>query len=88
MRRDLYSSRDLLQLIWGVALVVMGVAFFFRISVIMEQAKDIEYLASARVFLRIAFYFMAVILLGGGIKKIRRFMQIKEKADEHERERK
>lgn len=59
----------------------MGVAFFFRISIIMEQVKEIEYLASVHVFIRIAFYLMTILLLGGGIKKIYRFMQIRENAE-------
>lgn len=79
--RNQYSGQDILQLIWGAALTLMGAAFFFRISGIMEQVKQMEYLASAQVFLRICFYLMAVILFSGGIKKIHRFIRIRGKTD-------
>lgn len=71
----------MVQLIWGVALTLMGLAFFSRISGIMEQVKEIEYLVSAQLFIRIAFYLMAIILLSGGIRKIYRFIHIREKTD-------
>lgn len=76
MDRKSYSSQDLLQLIWGAALAIMGLAFFFRIPGIMEQIADIEHFSSVGLFLRIGFYLIAVILLGGGIKKIYRFLEI------------
>ena len=69
MDRKPYSSQDLLQLIWGVALAIMGLAFFFRVSTVMEQIAGMEYPGSVEIFLRIGFYLIAVILLGGGIKK-------------------
>ncbi|MFP4667223.1 MAG: hypothetical protein ACLFMN_00350 [Desulfobacterales bacterium] len=80
MRRNPYSGQELLQLIWGIALAVMGVAFFFRIPWIMGRVEEMNYLASAQVFLRFAFYLIAVILLSGGIQKIYRFMRIRGKA--------
>ncbi len=76
MDRKAYSSQDLLQLIWGVALAIMGLAFFFRVSAVMAQIAGMEYPASVEIFLRIGFYLIAVILLGGGIKKIYRFLEI------------
>ncbi|MFP3999688.1 MAG: hypothetical protein ACLFNW_02970 [Desulfobacterales bacterium] len=81
MGRNKYSGQDMVQLIWGIALTLMGLAFFSRIPGIMEQVSEMGYLSSARVFLRLAFYLMVVILLSGGIKKIYRFMRIREKAD-------
>lgn len=76
MDRKPYSSQDLLQLIWGAALAIMGLALFFRVSAVMEQIAEMENPASTEIFLRIGFYLIAVILLGGGIKKIYRFYEI------------
>ncbi|MFW5957886.1 MAG: hypothetical protein ACOCQ0_01900 [Desulfosalsimonas sp.] len=81
MGRNQYSTSDLAQFIWGLALTLMGLAFFFRIPWIMERVAEMNYLASAQIFLRFAFYLIAVILVSGGIQKIYRFIQIREKAE-------
>ncbi|MBS0013229.1 MAG: hypothetical protein KFF46_04585 [Desulfobacterales bacterium] len=75
------SGREMIQLVWGAALLLMGVAFFFRIPLIMEQVAEIDHFDSVRVFLHIAFYLMAVILAGGGIQKLYRFWQTQKDTD-------
>ncbi len=75
------SGQEMVQLIWGVALLLMGAAFFFRIPSIMEQLSGIDHFASIRVFLQIGFYLMAIILTGGGVKKLYRCWQINQKPD-------
>ncbi len=64
------SNRDIFQTIWGVALLLMGIGIFFRIPHVMEQVAEIEHFAPASFFIRICFYIMAVILIGGGIRKL------------------
>jgi hypothetical protein len=64
------SNRDLFQSVWGAALLIMGVAFFFRIPYAIEQVKTIEYFAPVAVFIRICFYIMVILLVGGGVKKL------------------
>ena len=54
---------------------MMGLAFFFRIPEIMTKVETIEYFSSVQFFLRIGFYLMAVILVGGGLKKLYRYWQ-------------
>ncbi|MFO7929829.1 MAG: hypothetical protein R6U97_00335 [Desulfosalsimonas sp.] len=81
MGRNPHSGQELLQLIWGSALALMGLAFFFRIPGIMQQVKQMDYLFSVQVFLRVCFYLMAVILVSGGGKKIYNFLQAREKTD-------
>jgi hypothetical protein len=75
------SGQEMIQLVWGAALLLMGVAFFFRIPLIMEQVAEIEHFDSVRIFLHIAFYLMAIILAGGGIQKLYRFRQAREDTD-------
>lgn len=69
------SGQDMVQLVWGAALMFMGIAFFFRVPSIMDQLAEIDHFAPVRIFLHIAFYLMAIILAGGGIKKLYRFWQ-------------
>jgi hypothetical protein len=61
-----------LQLVWGVLLVMAGVGLFFRIPEVMPQVRQIEYFAGVMPFIYFCFYFMAVFLIGGGVKKIYR----------------
>ena len=59
-----------IQLIWGIALTLVGIGVFIRIPQVMPQLAKMEQFADAMWFVRFCFYFMAVILTGGGIKKI------------------
>lgn len=64
------ENRNVFQLIWGTALLMMGVGLFFRIPHVMEQVVTIEYFAPAAVLIRVCFYLMGFLLVGGGIKKL------------------
>ena len=64
------EHRNVFQTIWGTALLMMGVLLFFRIPHVMEQVVTIEYFAPAAVLIRICFYLMGILLIGGGIKKL------------------
>ena len=60
------------QLIWGVALVLAGLGVFYRIPQVLPQIATIEYFAGALRIIRLCFYLMGIILIGGGAKKILR----------------
>jgi hypothetical protein len=64
------KDKSSFQLIWGIALVLAGVGVVFRIDQVMPKIASMEGLANAGVYIRFCFYFMAVILVGGGLKKI------------------
>lgn len=65
-----FTSAQMIQLIWAVALIAMGVAFFFRIAVVMDKVAGIETLAAAALLIRLSLYLVSIILIGGGVKKI------------------
>ena len=69
MHTDLKSKSNV-QLIWGMALTVIGVAVFFRTSQIIPRLQEMNYAPTTLVFIRICFYLMGIILAGGGIRKI------------------
>jgi hypothetical protein len=64
------KEKILYQIVWGVLLVVMGIAVFFRIPQVMPRIEQIEYFSSVIWFIRFSFYLMGILLIGGGIKKI------------------
>jgi hypothetical protein len=59
-----------IQLIWGIALVLAGLGVFYRIPQVMPKIASFKQFASSIWFIRFCFYFMGIILIGGGIKKI------------------
>lgn len=64
------SRKIITQMIYGIALVLAGVGVIFRIPQVLPQILKIEQFASIKGFIYFCFYFMAVILIGGGLKKI------------------
>jgi hypothetical protein len=64
------QSKRNVQLIWGGALILMGVAVFFRIPQVMPKLAEMGQSATTIGFIRICFYLLGFILVGGGVKKI------------------
>ncbi len=60
------------QVVWGIALVMMGIMVFFRIPQLIPEIKQIGTFSSSIGFIRFCFYFMAVMLVAGGGKKLYR----------------
>ena len=58
------------QIIWGALLALMGIALIFRASYVMERIVEIEYYASIKWLIRIILYIVALMLIGGGSRKI------------------
>lgn len=57
------------QLIWGTALIFAGIGVFYRVPQVMPRIASIEQFASIQPVIRFCFYFMGVLLIGGGVKK-------------------
>lgn len=62
--------RSRLQLVWGGILALTGIGLIFRIPQVMPRISEIESFAGALPFITFCFYFMAAILIGGGVRKI------------------
>lgn len=58
------------QLVWGIALTLVGIGVFVRIPQVMPQLEKMERFADVMWFVRFCFYLMGVILIGGGLKKL------------------
>jgi hypothetical protein len=71
----------MVQLAWGVALVLAGFGVFYRIPHVMPQIETIEQFSSVSPFIRFCFYFMGIMLIGGGGKKLHAHWRIIGKSD-------
>jgi len=61
---------SLFQVIWGAALLIMGVAVFFRVPEVMARVEEIPALVGAMWFIKFSFYCMGAVLVAGGAKKL------------------
>ena len=64
------KNNRIFQGVWGFALALMGIGVFFRIPQIMANIEKIEQFYPISIYIRFCFYFMGVLLVGGGSKKI------------------
>ena len=59
-----------IHIVWGVALILAGIGVFFRIPQVIPEIQKIEHFSSAIFFIRFCFYFLGILLIGGGAKKL------------------
>ncbi len=64
------KNKTVVQLIWGIALVLAGIGVFFRIPQVMPKIAKIEQFSGVMFFIRFCFYLIGILLIGGGSKKI------------------
>jgi hypothetical protein len=64
------KNRAVVQMVWGVALVLAGIGVFFRIPQVMPRIKQIEQFSSIIGFIYFCFYLLGILLIIGGSKKI------------------
>jgi hypothetical protein len=66
------KTKDLFQIVWGAALLIMGVAFLFQIPQVIPRVAQIEQYSNSIVLIIIRFcmYLVAVLLIGGGGRKL------------------
>jgi hypothetical protein len=64
------KNKAIFQMIWGVMLVLMGIALIFRTPFVMERIVQIEYYADIKWLVQIILYVIAAMLIVGGSKKI------------------
>jgi hypothetical protein len=58
------------QVIWAIALILMGLGVFYRIPQVMPHIEEIPRFAAASGVIRFCFYFIGIFLIGGGCKKL------------------
>jgi hypothetical protein len=70
MDRKEDSSNSVLQLIWGIALVLAGVGVFVRIPQVMPRVEEIGFFEGSPWIVRFSFYILGILLIGGGAQKL------------------
>ncbi len=64
------QNKMAIQLIWGTALVAAGVGIFIALPQKMAQLSQMDYTDFYILFTRLCFYLIALLLIGGGSKKL------------------
>ncbi|GAB6144188.1 hypothetical protein [Desulfocicer niacini] len=59
-----------IQMIWGAMLVMAGLGVFYRIPQVMPRIQDMEAFVNAVSIIRFCFYFLGVLLVYGGGRKL------------------
>ena len=63
-------SKAIFHVVWGVLLLLMGILLFVQVPQVMERITRIEYHRFMNWFIRIIIYIIALLLVGGGARKI------------------
>ncbi len=63
-------NKAIFHVVWGVLLLLMGILLFIQVPQVMERITQIEYHRFVKWFIRIIVYLIAVLLIGGGARKI------------------
>ena len=58
------------HVVWGALLLLMGVLLLIQVPQVMERITRIEYHRFVLWFIRIIIYIIALLLIGGGARKI------------------
>ena len=64
------EEKSKFQIAWGIALVAAGMGVIIMMPQKIQQIKQIEYFVNKLMFIKFCFYLMAIMLIGGGSKKI------------------
>lgn len=64
------ENRSAFQLVWGILLTAAGIGVFFRVPQVMPKIETIQGFSGAAGYIRFCFYFIGILLVGGGMKKI------------------
>lgn len=74
------KKKIIIKIIWGIALLAAGIGVFFRIPEVIPRVEKIKQFSSVIVFIRFCFYFLGIMLIGGGTKRIYdNYQKLKEK---------
>ena len=80
------DSKNTLQLIWGILLLLVGVGVFFRIPQVMPEIKKIAHFGPYIYFIYFCFYLLGVLLIAGGGKKVYHYIQQSKQSNSNDGE--
>ena len=78
------DKKNKLQLIWGILLLLAGIAVLFRIPQVMPEIEKIEHFSRYILFIYFCFYLLGILLIVGGGRKI--YNHLKRSNEENTKE--
>ena len=66
----MHQHKSNVQLIWGLALLCVGIMVFFRIPQVMPRIEQIEHYARVLPYIKFCLYLMGAFLTAGGAMKL------------------
>lgn len=64
------DNKSTFQAVWGGLLTAAGISVFFRTQQVMPKLAEIESLANKTGVIRFCVYFMGLMLIVGGVRKL------------------
>jgi len=64
------KPNNVVQMIWGLLLVIAGVAVFINIPEKILEIQQVKNFSSNLFFIRLCFYLISILMICGGVKKI------------------
>ncbi len=58
------------QLLYGIVLIAVGIAVFFKIPHVLPKVAELDYFSGATFIIGSSFYLLGGLLLLAGVKKI------------------
>jgi len=64
------NKKNIIHIIWGILLAVVGASVIYNVPQKIIEIQNSKLSTSSLLFLKFSFYFLGLLLLAGGIKKI------------------
>ena len=64
------NKKNIIQIIWGILLAVVGASVIYNVPQKIIEIQNSKLSTFSLLFLKFSFYFLGLLLLAGGIKKI------------------
>jgi len=71
---------------WGILLFLAGLGVVIMTPQKMQEIEKIEHFSSYIPFIWFCFYFMGILLIGGGVKKIYHYYRPSDNSDEADKQ--
>jgi len=76
------SSKSNIQLIWGAALILVGISVFFKVPLVVPKLKTMGLTQATIGFFSVCLYIIGIVLVGGGVRKWMQHFKPEEDASE------
>jgi hypothetical protein len=75
-------SKNNIQLIWGAALILVGISVFFRVPMVVPKLTAMGLSGATIGFFSVCLYIIGFVLVGGGVRKWIQHFRPEEKSSD------